>query len=42
MPATIEYEFVYEGRGVNEDTGEPWKVEEIQGQTMEFAVNGAE
>lgn len=27
---------------VNNNTGEPWKVEEIQGQTMEFAVNGAE
>lgn len=27
---------------VNNNTGEPWKVEEIQGQIMEFAVNGAE
>ena len=29
MPTVKEYEFVYEGRGTNEDTGEPWKVSRI-------------
>ena len=37
MSTTIEYEFVYEGRGVNEDTGEPWKVDRIT-QRVQISV----
>ncbi len=29
MPTTIEYEFVYEGRGSDEITGETWNVDRI-------------
>jgi len=29
MPTAKEYEFIYEGRGINEDTGESWKVNRI-------------
>lgn len=29
MPTAIEYEFVYEGRGTDEVTGETWNVDRI-------------
>ena len=29
MPTTIEYEFVYEGRGIDEVSGESWRVDRI-------------
>lgn len=29
MPTTIEYEFVYEGRGIDEVSGESWNVDRI-------------
>ena len=29
MPTAIEYEFVYEGRGADEVTGETWNVDRI-------------